>query len=129
MIKTIQNWIESWEGFRGLAFPVDALGPGAACGGLFPQGEQVLRRMEDIRGHLRLRKRLTFHLMLTEALDPLGDGVSPHQLLMEFAAWAHGQVPALGEDTRLVTEGPVPTTKGPEGLARYRLKLVFEFTA
>ena len=77
MIKTIQNWIESWEGFRGLAFPVDALGPGAACGGLFPQGEQVLRRMEDIRGHLRLRKRLTFHLMLTEALDPLGDGVSP----------------------------------------------------
>ena len=111
-----------------MAFPVDVLGPLGGCGGLFPQGEQILRRIEDIEGGLRFRRRLTVHLVLSQAADPAADCPGPHQRLLEFAAWARDHVPNLGEQTTLKTDGPQAISRDHRGLGRYRLKLVFEYT-
>ena len=126
MICKIRDFIASWEGFGGIPFPVDLLGPLPGCGAVMPRGEEILRRQEDIRGRVALRKRLTVHVLLAPALQQ--DGWQPHQLLLDFGSWALGHVPQLGADTRLVLRGPELVSRGDDDLGRYRMELAFEFT-
>ena len=110
MICKIREWIMSWEGFGGRPFPVDLLGPLPGCGAVMPKGEEILRRQEDIRGRVALRKRLTLWVMLAQELQP--DGWQPHQLLMDFGRWALCSFPDLGADTRLSIRGPEVAYRG-----------------
>ena len=125
MIEEIQNWIAS---FPGLGVPVvDALGPGEGAA-LFPKGEQVVARSRDILGRERLRRRLTLLLCLHRRRDPqAGDGgVQP--MLAEFTRWVGSGWPVLGEEQTVRAEDARLTALPKEGMARYEVKLIFEFT-
>lgn len=122
MIKEIRDFVASWPGFAGIPFPVDVLGPMPGCGAVMPRGEEILQTLEDIRGGVAFRKRLTADVLLAQGLDPMADGWEPHERLLEFARWCQQQ------DKRITAKGPFLQSRGDDGVARYRLELRFEFT-
>ena len=109
MTDIITNW---------LGFAVDTLGPGEGWA-VFPQGQRVLERTEDILGGQRLRKRLTF-LIRCNSTRP--------EAMEDFARWAQQNPPRLGEMQTLRLEDAHLAAKGKDGLGRYEAKLIFEFT-
>ena len=125
MIEKIKTWVSGFPGFGEVA--VDALGPGEGVG-LFPQGEQTVGRKADILGTQRLRRRFTVLLRLHRRRDPQSGDDDTQQLLERFARWAAGGWPLLGEDQTVRTENGRLQTMAKEGLAKYELKLIFEYT-
>ena len=97
---------------------MDALGPLPGCGGIFPRGEETLKRTEDVSGGVRVRVRLTLEVLVTSCYDPGSDG-SVQALLLSFMAWARDNCPCLGEDTVLACKGPKLARTTPEGVATH----------
>ena len=125
MIDKIKTWVATFPGFG--EAQVDALGPGEGVG-LFPQGEQTIGRKADILGGAALRRRFTMLLRLHRRRDPQSGDQSTQLLLEHFARWAEKGWPVLGDDQTVRTEHGHLQTMAKEGLARYELKLIFEYT-
>ena len=109
MTDIITNW---------LGFAVDCLGPREGWA-VFPQGEKVLQRQQDILGGQRLRKRLTF-LIRCNCASPTA--------MESFAQWAQQTAPQLGQMQTLRLEDAHLAAKHKDGPGRYEAKLIFEFT-
>ena len=112
MNDTVIRWLEG--------FAQDQLGPGEGWA-VFPQGERVLKRMPDILGGEKQRRRLSFRLC--------GNCASPASGELEaFARRAEQTAPTLGESQTVRLEDARLTAKSKDGLGRYEAKLIFEFT-
>ncbi len=112
MTHTVTAWLKD--------FSVDSL-PWKEGWAVFPQGEKVLFRRQDILGGVRLRKRLKF-LIRRSCLDPKpGD-------MEAFARWVEETAPILGQEQTVRVEDARLESKGKEDMARYRAMLIFEFT-
>lgn len=112
MTNTVIAWLEG--------FSVDSL-QWKEGWAVFPQGERVLSRTQDILGTSRLRKRLTF-LVRRNSLDPKpGD-------MEAFARWAEDTAPILGADQTVRVEDARLESKSKEDMHRHQAKLIFEFT-
>ena len=120
MINTVKTWLSAYPGLEGLT--LEALAPLPGSAGLFCRGEEVVRRMGDILGTERLRKRLGFTLAVHTVSDSM-----PQQLL-ELAQRAKESAPILGQDQALTLEKGALTRCDAEGTARYELHITFEFT-
>ena len=115
MIEAVYTWLKAMPGLANLER--EHLAPAPGSSGLFCQGQEVLRRREDILGRVRIRRRLRFHLAL--------HGTGPEV----FLALEQGvrSAPTLGKD-QTVTVEQGRQTKADGGLNRCQATITFEFT-
>ena len=127
-MERLKNWVASYPGFAGMPITLDALPGRPGCMGLFCRGEEILNRQADILGTWRCRKRLNLVLALYCAKDPEGDCYSP-QLLLDFGRWVSAsQAPLLGQDQQVRAQQGQLKQADAEGLGRYEIKIILEFT-
>ena len=126
-MEQILNFLRTFPGFGGMHLSLDALGPLPGCGGIFPRGEETLKRTQDVLGGVRLRVRLTLEVLVTSCYDP-GSDSDIQALLLSFMAWARDNCPALGEDTVLACKGPKLARTTPEGVATHTVTVTVDYT-
>lgn len=121
MIETVFNWLAAQPGLQNLQLEALCAAPGSS--GLFCKGQEVLWRRQDILGKELRRMRLTFRLCLHRT----GTG-APAQLLA-LTQTAESAAPILGLDQTLSLEQGRMVRSGAGGIARYELRITFEFTS
>ncbi len=126
-LEFLRQWLTAWDGWGDMPLHIDDLGHQPENAGLYPLGEEVLERREDLLGGVKLRLRRRFALRrMTWA------GEAAAGWLLELQQWvrqqsALGLAPAFGEDTVLRAEQG-KCTEAATGTAVYTVTLTAEFT-
>lgn len=127
-LEKIKAWLMGYPGWQG-GLTIDDTGPGFGVG-LFPMGQQVLHRQEDVVGNCYTRIRSTCQL---KRVCPVAEGAV---WMADFARWvqaqcAQGGVPGLGDIPKTETVSAVNgrlQKRDAGGTATYTIDLVWEYT-
>lgn len=124
-LRFIENWRDEREDAERLG--VDALTPDKECA-LFSLGDEVVGRKPDILGGELVQHRFTFLLVSFHQRDPEEGDLEPYFLMNRVA---ESLIYASREDehvSKAWAEGAHLKSMTKEGLARYEMKVIFEYT-
>ena len=123
------DFIEGWlaQAPTPERYGLDALGPRNECG-LVPLGDAVISRKKTILGGEQVRRRFTMLLVTHHQRDPEQGGLEPYRRLQQAADFL---LQAWQDDPEITAWAEKAQMKvlSKEGLARYEMKLMFEYTS
>ena len=99
-LEKLMAFVRSFPRWEEQPLQVDTTGAAPVNAGIFPLGEEILERREDVLGHVRIYCRSRYQLL--RCCDR-GNGQADAQWLQDFQQWvrqcsATGTAPAFGDD-------------------------------
>ena len=125
----IIKWLQTFPQWHDTLY-VDHIEPHPGCSGLYPKGDQLLKRQSDILGNDRLQLRTTYEL---RRVTPRGsDNLMYAQWLQQLQQWVweqsrSGMAPSLGENTQWVAQKGRLSQSNMTGSGVYTLELVAQY--
>lgn len=128
-MEQIINWLQTFPKWKDTLY-IDHIEPQAGCSGLFPKGEQLLKRKTDILGNERLQLRSSYELRRVTHRGT--DNLMYAQWLQQLQQWIleqsrSGKAPSLGENTQWVAQNGRLSQSNMTGSGVYTLELTAQY--
>lgn len=128
ILEKLRQWLMGFPGWGDAPLAVDTTGSEPGSCGLFPLGQELLERREDVLGGSVCRWRMVFTLRRTAIRGDSG-------WLLAFQKWVQSQneqrlCPVLGDEPareQLRAEGGKLVAPAKAGTACYEVRLTAEF--
>lgn len=125
-LEQLRQWLGTFPGWGG-EIHIDTLGAQPENAGLYPLGEEVLERREDLLGGVRYRCRQKYRL---DRMVSAGEDAAAQ--LLRFQQWVLeqdklGLAPRLGDEQRIRAEKGALKEVSQSGTAVYSVVITAEF--